>query len=77
MWASAEGGPPEVTLETSMGSFTVEVTPALLLSSILRLLCLFCLTSCSIKFELSFTLSSSLLVELAFSFVQNRDLEKN
>lgn len=25
MWASAEGGPPEVTLETSMGSFTVEV----------------------------------------------------
>jgi hypothetical protein len=27
MWASAEGGPPEVTLETSMGSFTVEVLP--------------------------------------------------
>lgn len=25
MWASAEGGAPEVTLETSMGSFTVEV----------------------------------------------------
>ncbi|XP_030925148.1 peptidyl-prolyl cis-trans isomerase CYP18-2 isoform X2 [Quercus robur] len=25
MWASAEGGPPEVTLETSMGSFTVEL----------------------------------------------------
>lgn len=25
MWASAEGGVPEVTLETSMGSFTVEV----------------------------------------------------
>lgn len=25
MWASAEGGSPEVTLETSMGSFTVEV----------------------------------------------------
>ena len=25
MWASTEGGPPEVTLETSMGSFTVEV----------------------------------------------------
>nr|GMD89840.1 peptidyl-prolyl cis-trans isomerase CYP18-2 [Ipomoea batatas] len=24
MWPSAEGGPPEVTLETSMGSFTVE-----------------------------------------------------
>ena len=29
MWASAEGGPPEVTLETSMGSFTVEVLPLL------------------------------------------------
>lgn len=25
MWASAEGGAPEVTLETSMGSFTVEL----------------------------------------------------
>ncbi|KAK4551173.1 hypothetical protein RGQ29_032490 [Quercus rubra] len=25
MWASTEGGPPEVTLETSMGSFTVEL----------------------------------------------------
>ncbi|KAJ4705315.1 Peptidyl-prolyl cis-trans isomerase [Melia azedarach] len=25
MWASAEGGTPEVTLETSMGSFTVEL----------------------------------------------------
>lgn len=25
MWASSEGGAPEVTLETSMGSFTVEV----------------------------------------------------
>jgi hypothetical protein len=25
MWASAEGGTPEVTLETSMGPFTVEV----------------------------------------------------
>ncbi|OMO68436.1 hypothetical protein COLO4_29671 [Corchorus olitorius] len=25
MWASSEGGPPEVTLETSMGSFTVEL----------------------------------------------------
>lgn len=25
MWASEEGGPPEVTLETSMGPFTVEV----------------------------------------------------
>lgn len=25
MWASAEGGAPEVNLETSMGSFTVEV----------------------------------------------------
>ncbi|XVE96366.1 hypothetical protein REPUB_Repub02eG0215000 [Reevesia pubescens] len=24
MWASSEGGPPEVTLETSMGAFTVE-----------------------------------------------------
>ncbi|TVU04523.1 hypothetical protein EJB05_47634, partial [Eragrostis curvula] len=30
MWGSAEGGTPEVTLETSMGAFTVEVitTPA-------------------------------------------------
>uniref|UniRef100_A0A2P2J8D6 Peptidyl-prolyl cis-trans isomerase n=1 Tax=Rhizophora mucronata TaxID=61149 RepID=A0A2P2J8D6_RHIMU len=26
MWASSEGGSPEVTLETSMGAFTVEVT---------------------------------------------------
>lgn len=25
MWPSVEEGPPEVTLETSMGSFTVEV----------------------------------------------------
>ncbi|XP_062112698.1 peptidyl-prolyl cis-trans isomerase CYP18-2 [Humulus lupulus] len=25
MWASAEGGAPEVTLETSMGAFTVEL----------------------------------------------------
>ncbi|CAB4287111.1 unnamed protein product [Prunus armeniaca] len=25
MWASAEGGSPEVTLETSMGAFTVEL----------------------------------------------------
>ncbi|RWV97852.1 hypothetical protein GW17_00039335 [Ensete ventricosum] len=25
MWGSADGGPPEVTLETSMGPFTVEV----------------------------------------------------
>ncbi|KAF1881163.1 hypothetical protein Lal_00023197 [Lupinus albus] len=25
MWASAEGGAPEVTLETSMGSFTIEL----------------------------------------------------
>ncbi|XP_075078518.1 peptidyl-prolyl cis-trans isomerase CYP18-2 isoform X4 [Nicotiana tabacum] len=25
MWPSAEGGPPEVTLETSMGSFTLEM----------------------------------------------------
>ena len=28
MWATAEGGSPEVTLETSMGSFTVEVLPS-------------------------------------------------
>lgn len=28
MWASSEGGAPEVTLETSMGSFTVEVFSA-------------------------------------------------
>jgi hypothetical protein len=26
MWASADGGTPEVTIETSMGAFTVEVT---------------------------------------------------
>ncbi|KAA8518548.1 hypothetical protein F0562_016022 [Nyssa sinensis] len=26
MWGSSEGGAPEVTLETSMGSFTVEVS---------------------------------------------------
>ncbi|KAH0466375.1 hypothetical protein IEQ34_006478 [Dendrobium chrysotoxum] len=25
MWGSADGGPPEVTLETTMGSFTVEM----------------------------------------------------
>ncbi|KAK2987395.1 hypothetical protein RJ640_020592, partial [Escallonia rubra] len=25
MWPSTDGGPPEVTLETSMGSFTVEM----------------------------------------------------
>lgn len=25
MWPSVDEGPPEVTLETSMGSFTVEV----------------------------------------------------
>lgn len=31
MWASADGGPPEVTLETSMGPFTVEVVLLLLL----------------------------------------------
>ena len=28
MWPSVEEGPPEVTLETSMGSFTVEVPTA-------------------------------------------------
>lgn len=34
----AEGGPPEVTLETSMGSFTIEVNYSIILTFFLKLI---------------------------------------
>lgn len=41
MWEASDGATPEVTLETSMGPFTLEVPPLLPWSVILGMICAF------------------------------------